>query len=69
MSKPKNSLSSLVGYGGVLAIAKKLGLKPGTASAALRRGTPSHPAVQEAVRMAEENGAIATAQTLSSIAA
>lgn len=65
----KTNLSQLVGYGGVKAIAEKLGLSPGTASAALRRGSPGHPAVRLALTMAEESGALATAQKLAAIPA
>lgn len=63
----KNNLSQLVGYGGVKAIAEKLSLLPGTVSAALRRGSPGHPAVREALRIAEESGALATAQKLATL--
>lgn len=56
-------------YGGVGTIAKKLGLSKGATSAALRRGNPGHPAVQEAIRMAEISGAVKTAQALASIKA
>lgn len=68
MAANKN-LSQLVGYGGVKAIAEKLNLLPGTVSAALRRGSPGHPAVREAVRMAEESGALVVSQKLATIPA
>jgi hypothetical protein len=63
------NISRLLPKGGVGAIAKKLGLSLGAASAAIRRGNPGHPAVQEAVRMAQESGALATAQALASFTA
>lgn len=63
----KNAISSLLSYGDITAIAGKLKLSPGATSAALRRGNPGHPAVREAVRMAQESGALATAQALASL--
>jgi hypothetical protein len=63
----KSRLGHMVGYGGVKAIAKKLGLSQGAASAALRRASPGHPAVREALRMAQESGALATAHTLAAL--
>lgn len=66
MSAKKN-LSQLVGYGGVKAIAEKLSLLPGTVSAALRRGSPGHPAVREALKLAEASGALTAAQQLATL--
>lgn len=63
----KLNISSLIGYGGVNTIAKKLGLSPGATSAALRRGNPGHPAVKEAVRMAKDNGGLEAAQALATL--
>ena len=63
----KSRLGLMVGYGGAKAIANKLGLSQGAVSAALRRGSPGHPAVQEALRMARESGAIEAAQTLATL--
>jgi hypothetical protein len=63
----KRTISSLLGYGGVSIIAKKLNLSPGATSAALRRANPGHPAVKEAVRMAKENGGLEAAQALASL--
>jgi hypothetical protein len=64
----KNNLSRLVGYGGIKAIAEKLGIAQGTASAAIRRGSPGHPAVREALRLAEASGALVAAQQLAQLA-
>jgi hypothetical protein len=64
---PKTRISRLLGYGEVSIIAKKLNLSPGAASAAIRRGNPGHPAVKEALLLAQENGAIATAQLLAKL--
>ena len=64
---PKTRTSRLLGYGEVSIIAKKLNLSPSATSAAIRRGNPSHPAVKEALRLAQENGALATAQLLASL--
>lgn len=63
----KSNLSQLVGYGGVKAIAEELGLLPGTVSAALRRGSPGHPAVRLALQLAEESGGLAAAYTLAAL--
>jgi len=65
----KNKLSRLLPAGGVSAIAKELGLAPGTASAAIRRGNPGHPAVLMALKMAKESGALEAAQTLATLKA
>ena len=63
----KSNLSQLVGYGGVTAIANKLGILPGTVSSALRRGNPGHPAVREALRIAKESGAFEAARDLAAL--
>jgi hypothetical protein len=64
---PKNGISRLLKYGEVSVIAKRLNLSPGATSAALRRGNPGHPAVKEALLLAQESGALATAQLLASL--
>jgi hypothetical protein len=64
---PKTRISRLLGYGEVSVIAKKLNLSLGATSAAIRRGNPGHPAVKEALRLAQENGALATAQLLANL--
>lgn len=63
----KNNITRLLPYGGVGIIAKKLGISPGTASTAIRRGHPGHKAVQEAMRMIQESGVIATANALATL--
>ena len=65
--KSKSTISSLLSQGDISAIAKKLNLSTGAASAALRRGNPGHPAVREALRLAQESGALAAAQMLATI--
>jgi len=65
----KSTLSQLIGYGGVKAIAEQLNLLPGTVSAALRRGSPGHPAVREALKRAKESGSIEAAQVLATLSA
>lgn len=57
----------MVGYGGVKAIAEKLGISQGATSAALKRGRPGNPAVVEALRLAKENGGLEAAQTLATL--
>jgi hypothetical protein len=65
----KSQIGLMVGYGGVKAIAEKLGISQGATSAALRRGRPGHPAVVEALRVAKENGSLEAAQTLATLKA
>ena len=65
----KTNISSLLAPGDISAIAKKLGLSPSAASAAIKRGTPGHPAVRLAIQKAKESGALETAQTLAVLAA
>ncbi|RZJ93196.1 MAG: hypothetical protein EOO60_05440 [Hymenobacter sp.] len=60
----KYSLSTLLSQGDISTIAKKLGLSPGAASAAIKRGNPGHPAVREALNLAEASGALAAAEKL-----
>jgi len=61
------SLASLLPHGSIQLIADKLGLGKQTVSKALRRQRPGHPAVLEALRMAEESGALRAAQQLQSL--
>ncbi len=63
----KNNISSLLAPGDVGTIAKKLGLSNCAVSAAIRRANPGHPAVREALRIAEESGALAAAQQLAKL--
>ena len=60
----KNSISSLIGYGGVKLIAEALNLSPGATSAALRRANPGNEAVKMAMRLAKKNGGLEAAQAL-----
>lgn len=50
------------------AIANKLGTSCAAVSQALKRGKPGNRIVQEAVRMAQESGALATAEALACLA-
>ena len=63
----KKNLSGLLPYGEAKAIASRLGLTPGSVSAALHRGSPRHPAVREALRVLKERGIVEAAQTLASL--
>lgn len=65
--RTKNNISGLLAYGDVGAIAEKVGLSLSATSAAIKRGNPAHPAVQEAVRIAQQNGAASTAQILANL--
>jgi len=61
------SLSQLLPHGSIQLIADKLGLGKQAVSKALRRQRPGHPAVVEALRMAEASGALRVAQQIKSI--
>lgn len=65
--KAKSTIASLLPQGAVRDIAKQLGISPGTTSTAIRRGRPSHPAVQEAIRRIEASGVVATAEKIASL--
>ena len=65
----KTNISSLLAPGDIGAIASKLGLSACATSAAIRRANPGHPAVREALRIAQESGALDAAKTLASLAA
>lgn len=65
----KINISSLLAPGDISAIAQKLGLSPSAASAAIKRGTPGHPAVRLAIQKAKESGALEAAITLAALAA
>jgi hypothetical protein len=60
-SKP---ITNLLARGDISTIADKLGLSHGATAAAIRRGNPGHPAVREALKLAEASGALAAAQQL-----
>jgi hypothetical protein len=63
----KTNISSLLSPGDVGAIARKLGLSTTATSAAIKRANPGHPAVREALRIAEASGALAAAQQLAKL--
>lgn len=63
----KNKLASLVPHGGMGKIAEKLGITKQAVSLALKAGKPSHPAVREVLRIAEESGALVAAQQLAKL--
>lgn len=65
----KKNLGGLLPYGEAKAIANRLGLTPGSVSAALHRGSPRHPAVREALRIMRETGIVEAAQTLAALPA
>jgi hypothetical protein len=64
---PKDTITSLLAPGDVGTIAKQLGLSQPTVSQALRRANPGHPAVRLALKLAEDSGALAAAQTLATL--
>lgn len=61
------NLQRLLQHGAITALAKKLNISTTAVSRALKTGKPSHPAVQEAIRMAQASGALATAQALATL--
>ena len=63
------NLARLLAPGDVGAIAAELGLSTCAASAAIRRAHPGHKAVQLALKMARESGALEAAQTLATLKA
>lgn len=63
----KINLVPFVPHGGMTQIASKLGISLQAVSKALKSGRPGNSAVQEALRMAKESGAIEAAQTLATI--
>lgn len=63
----KTNISSLLAPGDVGTIAKKLGLSACATSAAIKRANPGHPAVREALKLAEASGALAAAQQLAKL--
>lgn len=64
--KPEN-LKRFLARGSISAIAKKLGISSAAVSRALKDGRPASRVVQEALRMAEESGALVTAQKLAAL--
>jgi len=67
MALTNTSLAKLLPHGSIQLIANKLGIGKQAVSKALRRQRPGHPAVQEALRMAEESGALRVAQQIQTI--
>lgn len=67
MKREKSPLAKLLPRGAVKHIAETLGLTGPAVSIALRGANPGHPAVREAMRMAEESGALATSQKLATL--
>ena len=65
--KAKSTIAQLLPQGAVRDIAKQLGLSPSTTSTAIRKGRPSHPAVQEALRRIENSGVITIAEKLAAL--
>jgi hypothetical protein len=66
--EPNKTLTSLLAPGDIGTIAKALGLSHSAAAAAIRRGQPGHPAVREALKLAETSGALTAAQQLAKLA-
>ncbi len=62
--EPKKTLTSLLARGDIGNISIRLGLSHAATAAAIRRGNPGHPAVREALKVAEASGALAAAQQL-----
>ncbi len=65
--EPKKTLTSLLARGDIGNISTHLGLSHAATAAAIRRGNPGHPAVREALKMAEESGALAAAHKLAAL--
>ena len=63
------NIKRLLPYGSLSVIAKKLGVSIASVSQALKEGKPGNRAVQEALRVAKECGALEAAKTLASISA
>jgi len=61
------TLQRLLPYGTVTALAKQFGISTSAVSKALKIGRPGNQVVQAAVRIAEENGALSTAQALAKL--
>jgi predicted transcriptional regulator len=67
MELSSHNLKSLLPHGSISAIAKELGISTAAVSQALKRGKPGSKVVQEAVRIAEANGALYTARALAGL--
>ena len=69
MSQSKSTLSQLLHRGAVKEIAQKLGMSSAAVSVAIKVGRPSHPAVNEALKLVEASGALTNAQQLAKLTA
>jgi len=67
MNQLNTTLSQLLHRGAVKEIAQKLGMSSAAVSAAIKVGRPSHPAVNEALKLVEASGALANAQQLAKL--
>jgi hypothetical protein len=67
MQEPAQKLAELLPYGAQSQIAKKLNRTRQAVGDALRRGKPGNRVVIEAMRIARESGALATAQDLATL--
>ena len=67
MQEPAQKLAELLPYGAQSQIAKKLNLTRQAVGDALKRGKPGNRVVIEAMRIARESGALATAQDLATL--
>ena len=61
------SIKNMLPHGSISAIAQKLDISTAAVSRALKNGKPGNRIVQEAVRIAQESGGLATAQALASV--
>ena len=67
MEATSQNLKRLLPHGSLGVIAKKIGISTAAVGQALKDGRPGHRAVQEALRMAKESGALTTAQYLAGL--
>lgn len=69
MQAKAQKIQDLLPHGSVKDIAAKLKISRQAVDSALKKMKPGHPAVIEALRMARESGALATAQDLATLKA
>ena len=67
LANPTQGIKHLLPHGSIAVIAQKLGISTSAVSKALKQGKPGNRAVQEAVRIAEQNGALHTARALAGL--
>jgi hypothetical protein len=67
MEANTRNLKRLLPHGSLGVIAKKIGISAAAVGQALKDGRPGHKAVQEALRMARESGALETAHELAEL--